>query len=93
VLAPNSPLRAAAVAYGRDAADDPRASAEVATPSAAPARNARSPARYIWAMLLARLFESLPLVCPNCCADMRIIAFFTDAATVERILTHIGDTD
>jgi hypothetical protein len=42
-------------------------------------------------MLLARLFESLPLVCPNCGADMRIIAFITDAAPVEQILTHIGE--
>jgi len=24
-------------------------------------------------LLLARLFESLPLVCPNCGADMRLI--------------------
>ncbi len=42
-------------------------------------------------MLLARLFESLPLTCPNCGADMRIIAFITDAAPVERMLTHIGE--
>jgi hypothetical protein len=35
-------------------------------------------------MLLARLFESLPLVCPNCGADMRIIAFVTEAAPVQR---------
>jgi hypothetical protein len=42
-------------------------------------------------MLLARLFESLPLLCPNCGADMRIIAFITEAAPVERILTHIGE--
>ena len=50
-----------------------------------------SPARYLWAMLLARLFESLPLTCPNCGADMRIVAFITEAAPVERILTHIGE--
>jgi hypothetical protein len=42
-------------------------------------------------MLLARLFESLPLTCPNCGADMRIIAFVTDAAPVKQILTHIGE--
>jgi len=91
VLAPNSPLRAAAIAYGHAAADDPSARDEVAKPSAAPAPNARSPARYLWAMLLARLFESLPLVCPNCGADMRIIAFVTKAAPVQRILAHIGE--
>ena len=70
VLAPNAPLRAAATAHGRDAADDPSASTEVAAPPAAPAPNARSLARYLRAMLPARLFESLPLVCPNCGADM-----------------------
>ncbi|NEV64341.1 hypothetical protein [Thiorhodococcus minor] len=41
-------------------------------------------------MLLVRLFESLPLVCPNCGADMRIIAFVAHAAPVEQILIHIG---
>jgi hypothetical protein len=41
-------------------------------------------------MLLARLFESLPLVCSNCGTDRRIIAFITDAAFVKRILAHVG---
>ena len=74
VLAPNSPRRAATVVLGRDLSDDPSASAELAAPRRAPAPNARSPARALWAMLLARLFESLPRVCPNCGADLRIIA-------------------
>jgi len=91
VLAPNSPRRAAATAYGRDVTDDPSAPAPVAAPPGAPAANARSPARYLWAMLLARLFESLPLVCPNCAADMRLIAFITDAAPIERILVCLGE--
>ncbi len=76
---------------GRDLTDDPSAPAEAAAPPAAPARNARSPARCLWAMLLARLFESLPLTCPNGGADMRIIAFITDAAPVERILVALGE--
>jgi hypothetical protein len=42
-------------------------------------------------LLLARLFGSLPLTCPCCGADMRIVAFITEAAPVERILTHIGE--
>ena len=54
-------------------------------------RASGSPARYLWAMLLARLFESLPLTCPSCGADIRIVAFITEAAPVERILTHIGE--
>jgi len=44
-------------------------------------------------MLLVRLFEYLPLVCPNCGADRGLIAFISEAAPAERILTHIGETD
>ncbi len=49
------------------------------------------PAHYLWAMLLARLFASLPLVCPNCGADMRIIAFITEATPVRRILLALDE--
>jgi len=60
VLAPNSPLRAAAVAYGRD--ED--GSVAAVTPDAASTptgeeKASRSAARYLWSMLLARLLESL----------------------------------
>jgi hypothetical protein len=58
-LAPNSRVRAAATAYRRKTADDPGAPAEVISPRSAPASNTRAPARYLWAMLLARLFKSL----------------------------------
>jgi hypothetical protein len=33
-------------------------------------------AAYSWALLLARIFEYLPLVCLRCEAPMRLIAFF-----------------
>ncbi|WPL14899.1 Putative transposase [Thiorhodovibrio litoralis] len=89
VLAPNSPWRAEATAYGRDLSDEPHETPEVATTK--PAAPPRSPARYLWVMLLARLFESLPLTCPNCGADMRLIAFITEAAPIGQILTHIGE--
>jgi hypothetical protein len=42
-------------------------------------------------MRLARRFESLPLTCPHCGADMRIVAFITETAPVARILMHIGE--
>jgi hypothetical protein len=51
----------------------------------------RSPARYLWAMLLARIYEVFPLTCPRCGADMRIVAFITEASPVQRILNHIGE--
>ena len=46
----------------------------------------------MWAMLLACIHESAPLACPQCGADMRIIAFVTDGVSVRRILTHIGES-
>jgi hypothetical protein len=42
-------------------------------------------------MLLVRLYEAMPLVCPICFANMRIIAFITDGPTVRHLLTHIGE--
>jgi hypothetical protein len=51
----------------------------------------RSPARYLWAMLLARIYEAFPLTCPQCGTEMRIVAFITEAAPVQRILSHIGE--
>ncbi len=44
-----------------------------------------------WALLLARIYECLPLKCPKCGEPMRIIAFVLDAPTIERILDHIGE--
>jgi hypothetical protein len=44
-----------------------------------------------WAMLLARIFEVLPLCCPKCTHPMRIISFIEDPHTIKRILTHINE--
>ena len=43
-------------------------------------------------MLLARLYESTPLVCPICNADMRIVAFVTDSDSVRQILEYVGES-
>jgi hypothetical protein len=51
----------------------------------------RRAARYAWALLLARIDEVFPLVCPRCGGEMRIIAFITDACAVREILTHLGE--
>jgi hypothetical protein len=91
VLAPNAPLRAALTALAPQA---------VATHPSAPAPRAgeapfdtphRSPARYLWAMLLARIYEAFPLTCPICGAEMPIIAFITESVEVRAILEHIGE--
>ena len=92
VLAPNAPLRAAVTALIQQApSDTPAQGQKTETPPSAVEGVWRSPARYLWAMLLARLYESMPLQCPFCSADMRIIACITDGTTVRRILKHIGD--
>ena len=91
VLAPNAPLRAAVTALALQA---------VVTPPVVPAKPPgddpteapyRSSARYLWAMLLARIYAVFPLICPNCGAEMRIVAFITEATTVRRVLEHIGE--
>jgi hypothetical protein len=51
----------------------------------------RRAATRCWAMLLARIYECLPLLCPQCGQPMRIIAFILDRPVIERILGHIGE--
>jgi hypothetical protein len=46
--------------------------------------------RYLWATLLARIYEIFPLTCPCCHAEMRIIAFINEASAVRKILDHLG---
>ena len=53
-----------------------------AAPPPNPAEQANEPphrraARYAWALLLARIYEVFPLLCPKCGGEMRIIAFVT----------------
>jgi len=38
----------------------------------------RRKASRLWAVLVARIFETLPLFCTGCGAPMRMIAFITD---------------
>jgi hypothetical protein len=51
----------------------------------------RRAARYVWALLLARIYEVLPLVCPKCGGEMRIIAFITEGPVIREILGHLGE--
>ena len=50
----------------------------------------RSKAHYLWAVLIARIFEVFPLLCPLCGGQMRIIALITHSADVRHMLDHIG---
>ena len=54
---------------------------------APPRRRASS----LWARLIARLYECLPLSCPRCGADMKLIAFITEPITIRALLTHRGE--
>jgi DNA-directed RNA polymerase subunit RPC12/RpoP len=93
VLAPNAPLRAAVTALVPEAvtaqSTPPVKSSSGEQPTETPHR---SPARYLWAMLLARIYEVFPLTCMRCGAEMRIVAFITEATPVQRILSHIGES-
>ena len=72
VLAPNSPLRDQVTALVREVAADATRDAQAsdADQSDADEQVLRSPARYLWATLVARLFERFPLTCPHCCAEL-----------------------
>jgi hypothetical protein len=105
VLAPNSPLRSAVTALAAPmqhaAPQAQTATTSEGLPGLVPAGNAtpptpepvqpkRSPAHYLWAVLIARIYEVFPLLCPMCAGQMRIIAFITHSADIRRILDHIG---
>ena len=93
VLAPNSPLRDQVTALVRKVAADATRDAQAsdADQTDADERVLRSPARYLWATLIARLFEQFPLTCRYCGADMKIIAFVIETPSVRAILEHIGE--
>jgi hypothetical protein len=89
VLAANSPQRAQVTALARP----PTPPSPAPLPAGDPAQRCeRSPARYLWALLLARIDEILPLRCTHCGAQMRIIAFITQAPAVTTILRHLGES-
>jgi hypothetical protein len=95
VLAPNSPLRAAVTALAQPTEIAAAATPVVSDrPGAAPAEPTeaahRQAARTVWALLLARIYEALPLLCPKCGGEMKIIAFITEGTVVREILGHLG---
>jgi len=55
-----------------------------------PAAPPKRPAHYLWAVLIARIYEVFPLLCPMCGGQMRIIAFITHSVDIRQILEHIG---
>ena len=100
MLAPNAPLRAVVTALAPAAVSPAPALCVPGMPLRGPATSAatreesrhRTVARYLWAMLLARIYEAFPLQCPICHASMRIIAFVNDLTAVGKVLDHIGES-
>ncbi|MBL0354463.1 MAG: hypothetical protein IPP03_18110 [Dechloromonas sp.] len=51
----------------------------------------RKAARYVLALLLARIYEVLLLLCPQCGGgEIKIIAFMTEGPAIREILCHPG---
>ncbi len=42
-----------------------------------------------WAEMIRKVYEVDPMICPQCGGQMRIIAFLTDYAVVDRIIHHL----
>jgi hypothetical protein len=59
-------------------------------PAELPDSPQRAAARPRWARLLARIYEVIPLACPDCGGDMRTLAFITAAEPVDAVLIHLG---
>ncbi len=58
------------------------------TPEPVPPK--RSPAHCLWAVLIARICEVFPLLCPLCGGQIRLIAFIAEGTQISKILDHIG---
>ncbi len=50
----------------------------------------KRPALFLWAVLIARIYEVFPLLCPICGGQLQINAFITYSADIRHILEHIG---
>jgi len=100
VLAPNAKLRRAVIESAGPAgatlqvlqdAQQQMGLCESGEPDSGPPNALRRAAARCWALLLARIYECLPLRCEKCGQPMRIIAFILEPPVIERILTHVGE--
>jgi hypothetical protein len=77
VCAPHSPWREQLTARTVQGSDQTSSSPQDSQPS-----SPHGPGAYLWAVLLARIYEVFPLLCPQCGAELRIIAFVTETLSV-----------
>jgi hypothetical protein len=45
-----------------------------------------------WAEMIRKVYEADPMICPRCGGRMKVVAFLTDYAIVDRIIRHLGLT-
>jgi len=43
-----------------------------------------------WARLIAKVFQTDPLVCRRCGGPLKVVAYITDTVAIRRILNHLG---
>ena len=88
VLAPNAKLRAQVVPQEPE---EPEPPTQVATPAECEATYSHHrPVRLSWAKLLKRALEIDMEHCPNCGAELKIIAAILQQPMIEKIFTHLG---
>ena len=59
-------------------------------PEPPPKSKPRLPSHYLWAALIAHIYEVFALICPRCGGPMRIIALTTFSVEIQQILERIG---
>jgi hypothetical protein len=42
-----------------------------------------------WAPMIRKVYEVDPMICPKCGGQMKVVAFITDYAAVDRIIDHL----
>jgi ribosomal protein S27E len=45
-----------------------------------------------WAEMIRKVYEVDPMICPRCGGRMRVVAFLTEYAVIDRIIRHLGLT-
>ena len=97
VLAPNSPFRASVTAMAGQSVAQGAIKIQTKNNNDKPVvqepenKPKRSPNRYFWAMLLARIYNLFPLLCPECGAEMCVIAVIQDKPVINKVLVSVGE--
>jgi hypothetical protein len=42
-----------------------------------------------WAEMMRKVYEADPMICPRCGGRMKVVAFLTKQAVVDRIISHL----